>query len=53
VHQDGSALLLGLAGTLLVRAGILALRGQSLRPGASLSGAYGDGATRAVGRGCA
>ncbi|MFJ3622538.1 DUF1453 domain-containing protein [Streptomyces iakyrus] len=53
VRQDSSALLLGLAGTLLVRAGILARRGQSLRPGASLSGAYGDGATRPVGRECA
>ncbi|MFC8145662.1 DUF1453 domain-containing protein [Streptomyces paradoxus] len=52
VHQDSSALLLGLAGTLLVRAAILARRGQSLRPGASLSGAYGDGTTRPVRREC-
>jgi hypothetical protein len=50
VHQDSSALLLGLAGTLLARAGILARRGQSPRRGATLSGAYGDGTTRPVGR---
>ncbi|MFI6809155.1 DUF1453 domain-containing protein [Streptomyces luteogriseus] len=49
VHQDSSALLLGLAGTLLVRAGILAWRGQSLRPGAASSGAYGDGTAWSVG----
>ncbi len=50
VHQDSSALMLGLAGILLVRAGFLARRGQSLRPGATLSGPYGDGTTRPVGR---
>ncbi|MEU0220556.1 DUF1453 domain-containing protein [Streptomyces sp. NPDC006265] len=50
VHQDSSALLLGLAGTLLVRAGILAWRGQSLRPGAASSAAYGDGTAWSVGR---
>ncbi|MFJ4541262.1 DUF1453 domain-containing protein [Streptomyces tibetensis] len=50
VHQDSSALLLGLAGTLLVRAGILSRRGQSPRPGATLSGAYGHGTTRPMGR---
>ncbi|SMQ19439.1 hypothetical protein SAMN06272771_5919 [Streptomyces sp. Ag82_O1-12] len=50
VHQDSSALLLGLAGTLLVRAGILARRGQSLRPTVTSSGAYGDGTAWSVGR---
>ncbi|GAA2305601.1 DUF1453 family protein [Streptomyces hawaiiensis] len=50
VHQDSSALLLGLAATLLVRAGILARRGQSRRRGATLSGAYGDGTTWPPGR---
>ncbi|MFD5744699.1 DUF1453 domain-containing protein [Streptomyces massasporeus] len=50
VHQDGSALLLGLAGTLLVRAGILAWRGQSLRPTVTSSRAYGDGTAWSVGR---
>ncbi|WDV55012.1 DUF1453 domain-containing protein [Streptomyces coeruleorubidus] len=42
VHQDSSALLLGLAGTLLVRAGTLAWRGQSLRPATNSGWAYGD-----------
>ncbi|MEV5107051.1 DUF1453 domain-containing protein [Streptomyces massasporeus] len=50
VHQDSSALLLGLAGTLLVRAGILAWRGQPLRPTVTSSGAYGDGTAWSVGR---
>lgn len=50
VHRDSSALLLGLAGTLLVRAGMLVRRAQSLRPGATLSGAHSDGTTRPVGR---
>lgn len=50
VHQDSSALLLGLAGTLLVRAGILAWRGQSLRPTVTSSRAYGDGTAWSVGR---
>ncbi|MEU7719616.1 DUF1453 domain-containing protein [Streptomyces tibetensis] len=50
VHQDSSALLLGLAGTLLVRAGIVARRGQSPRSGATLSGAFGDGTIRAMGK---
>jgi hypothetical protein len=50
VHQDGSALLLGLAGTLLVRAGILAWRGQSLRPTAYMSGAYGENTIRPAGK---
>lgn len=43
VHQHGSALLLGLAVTLLVRAGILTWRAQSLRPAGSVAPAYGDG----------
>ncbi|MEW2514162.1 DUF1453 domain-containing protein [Streptomyces sp. NPDC046870] len=47
VHQDSSALMLGLAGTLLVRGGILAWRAQSLgapsRPAPSRPApAYGD-----------
>ncbi|MER5513197.1 DUF1453 domain-containing protein [Streptomyces sp. NPDC002763] len=49
VHQDSSALMLGLAVTLLVRAGILVWRAQSL-PSASPAGgptrAYGDGMAR-------
>ncbi|GGT60555.1 DUF1453 domain-containing protein [Streptomyces coeruleorubidus] len=50
VHQDSSALLLGLAGTLLVRAGILARRGRS--PGSAVDSgwAYGDSTVRPVGR---
>ncbi len=50
VHQDSSALLLGLAGTLLVRAAILAWRGQSLSPTANLSGAYGENTIRPAGK---
>ncbi|MFH9890452.1 DUF1453 domain-containing protein [Streptomyces luteogriseus] len=50
VHQDSSALVLGLAGTLLIRAGILAWRRQSLRPGATPSRAYGDGTAWSEGR---
>ncbi|MFC9509540.1 DUF1453 domain-containing protein [Streptomyces sp. NPDC057002] len=46
VHQDSSALLLGLAGTLLVRAGILAWRGQSPRPAVNMSGAYRESTAR-------
>ncbi|MEU0244120.1 DUF1453 domain-containing protein [Streptomyces sp. NPDC006235] len=42
VHQDSPALLLGLAGTLLVRAGILAWRGRLLPPAVNSSPAYGD-----------
>jgi hypothetical protein len=40
-HQDGSALMLGLAGTLLVRGGILAWRAQSSGPARRLAPAYG------------
>ncbi|MEU0582693.1 DUF1453 domain-containing protein [Streptomyces sp. NPDC006132] len=50
VQQDSSALLLGLAGTLLVRSGILAWRAQSLRADAMSSGAYGDSTTRPAGK---
>ncbi|MET9764476.1 DUF1453 domain-containing protein [Streptomyces sp. NPDC006372] len=50
VHQDSSALLLGLAVTLLVRAGILAWRGQLLRPAGSASTAYGDTTMRPAAR---
>ncbi|MCZ0986496.1 DUF1453 family protein [Streptomyces diastatochromogenes] len=42
VHQDSSALMLGLAGTLLVRAGILAWRAQSLGSASDPAPAYGD-----------
>ncbi|MEU6919136.1 DUF1453 domain-containing protein [Streptomyces olindensis] len=50
VHQDSSALLLGLAGTLLVRSGILAWRAQSLTPAGTTSGAYGDSTIRPAGK---
>jgi hypothetical protein len=49
VHQDSSALMLGLAVTLLVRAGILVWRAQSLPSAPSTSGptrAYGDDMAR-------
>ncbi|ANP49949.1 hypothetical protein J2Z21_001384 [Streptomyces griseochromogenes] len=42
VHQDSSALMLGLAGTLLVRAGILAWRAQSFGSASHPASAYGD-----------
>jgi hypothetical protein len=41
VHQDGSALVLGLAVTLLVRGGILTWRAQSSGPASRLAPAYG------------
>ncbi|MFF9580419.1 DUF1453 domain-containing protein [Streptomyces achromogenes] len=41
VRQDSSALMLGLAGTLLVRGGILAWRAQSFGPARRLAPAYG------------
>ncbi|MGW3812236.1 DUF1453 domain-containing protein [Streptomyces sp. NPDC005046] len=48
VHQDSSALLLGLSATLLVRSGLVAWRAQSLLPSANGRGpAYGDGVARA------
>ncbi|MEU6369193.1 DUF1453 domain-containing protein [Streptomyces sp. NPDC046931] len=46
VHQDSSALLLALAGTLLVRAGILVWRARSLAPSARPAWAYGEGMPR-------
>ncbi|MFF9771136.1 DUF1453 domain-containing protein [Streptomyces sp. NPDC014636] len=42
LHQDSSALMLGLAGTLLVRGGILAWRAQPLGTVSSPAPAYGD-----------
>ncbi|MFF7971227.1 DUF1453 domain-containing protein [Streptomyces sp. NPDC007905] len=42
VHQDSSALMVGLAGTLLVRGGILTWRAQSLGSGSRTAPAYGD-----------
>ena len=42
VHQDSSALLLALAGTLLVRSGILLWRSGSIAPVAGPAPAYGD-----------
>ncbi|MBV2357021.1 DUF1453 family protein [Streptomyces sp. J2-1] len=50
VHQDSGALILGLACTLLVRAGVLALRAQSTGSAANRVPAYGDG-MRAVRKG--
>lgn len=43
LHQNSSALMLGLAGTLLVRGGILVWRAQSLGTETRLAPAYGDG----------
>ncbi|MEV6116941.1 DUF1453 domain-containing protein [Streptomyces sp. NPDC052109] len=43
LHQDSSALMLGLAGTLLVRGGILVWRAQSLGTANRPAPAYGDG----------
>ncbi|MFJ7150933.1 DUF1453 domain-containing protein [Streptomyces sp. NPDC100445] len=43
VHQDSSALMLGLAGTLLVRAGVLSWRARSVRSAGRWAPAYGDG----------
>ncbi|MEU3839758.1 DUF1453 domain-containing protein [Streptomyces sp. NPDC028635] len=42
IHQNSSALLLGLACTLLVRSAILVKRAQSLPPVAGPAAAYGD-----------
>ncbi|MEU3526606.1 DUF1453 domain-containing protein [Streptomyces sp. NPDC038707] len=42
-HQDTSALILGLAGTLLVRGGILAQRARSFGPARRPAPAYGGG----------
>ena len=46
VHQDSSALMLGLAATLLVRSGFLAWRAQSFTPADGSAPAYGDGMAR-------
>ncbi|MFF4396126.1 DUF1453 domain-containing protein [Streptomyces sp. NPDC001480] len=46
VHQDSSALLLALAGTLLVRSGILLWRAQSLPTAGAPAAAYGDAMPR-------
>ncbi|MFJ5530783.1 DUF1453 domain-containing protein [Streptomyces sp. NPDC093261] len=46
VHQDSSALLPALAGTLLVRSGILVWRARSLTSSARPAAAYGDGMSR-------
>ncbi|MEV6838043.1 DUF1453 domain-containing protein [Streptomyces sp. NPDC051133] len=43
VHQDSSALMLGLAATLLGRAGVLVWRAQSLQGTSRPAPAYGDG----------
>ncbi|MFJ9559509.1 DUF1453 domain-containing protein [Streptomyces fuscichromogenes] len=51
VHQDSAALMLGLAVTLLVRAGILVWRARSLPSGPPVGGptrAYGDGMARVI-----
>ncbi|WP_392962028.1 DUF1453 domain-containing protein [Streptomyces sp. LN245] len=49
VHQNSSALMLGLAATLLVRSGLLTWRAQSLRPTVTGQGpAYGDGVGRVL-----
>ncbi|MEY2241412.1 DUF1453 domain-containing protein [Streptomyces sp. BF23-18] len=51
VHQNSSALMLGLAATLLVRSGLLTWRAQSLRPAVTgQSRAYGDGVGRVLGK---
>ncbi|MEU6770252.1 DUF1453 domain-containing protein [Streptomyces sp. NPDC046759] len=42
LHQDSSALMLGFAGTLLVRGGVLVWRARSLGPASHLAPAYGD-----------
>ncbi|AOR31682.1 DUF1453 domain-containing protein [Streptomyces fodineus] len=43
LHQDSSALMLGLAATLLVRSGVLVWRAQSLGTANGPAPAYGDG----------
>ncbi|MGQ4363096.1 DUF1453 domain-containing protein [Streptomyces sp. SAS_272] len=49
VHQHGSALILGLAATLLVRSGLLARRAQTLfRPAPAQVTAYGDRVPRSA-----
>lgn len=46
VHQDSSALMLGLAATLLVRSGILVWRARIFTPADGSAAAYGDGMAR-------
>ncbi|WP_405990364.1 DUF1453 domain-containing protein [Streptomyces sp. NBC_00986] len=46
VHQNSSALMLGLAATLLVRSGVLAWRAQSVTGSAGSASAYGFGMAR-------
>jgi hypothetical protein len=46
VHQDGSALLLALAATLLVRSGVQAWRVQAARPSGAPGAAYRDAVAR-------
>jgi hypothetical protein len=48
VHQDSSALLLALAGTLLVRSGILTVRAHSLPRTLAHGTAYGEQAARSA-----
>ncbi|MFS8202367.1 DUF1453 domain-containing protein [Streptomyces sp. CWNU-52B] len=48
LHQDTSALLLGLALTLLVRSGILAWRAQGPHPMGGPSAAYGEAVPRSL-----
>ncbi|WBO63362.1 DUF1453 domain-containing protein [Streptomyces camelliae] len=47
LHQNSSALMLGLAGTLLVRGGILVWRARSLGTATRPAAAYGDGMRQA------
>ncbi|MET8136616.1 DUF1453 domain-containing protein [Streptomyces sp. NPDC006290] len=49
VQQNSSALMLGLASTLLVRSGLVTWRAQSLQPAATRQGSpYGDGVGRVL-----
>ena len=50
VHQNSSALMLGLAATLLVRSGVLAWRAQSFTGSAGSAPAYGFGMARPTGK---
>ncbi|MDV7221563.1 CcdC protein domain-containing protein [Streptomyces prunicolor] len=50
VHQDSSALMLGLAATLLVRSGVLAWRAQSFTGSAGSAPAYGFDVARPTGK---
>ncbi|MFE0514332.1 DUF1453 domain-containing protein [Streptomyces sp. NPDC058964] len=48
MHQDSSALMAGLAATLLVRSGVLTWRAQSLKRSAVQGAAYGDSVARSA-----